>query len=89
MDHAPGPIIAAVPPNVARTTEVHGSPMRAIATHNSITAINVPTTGVHRPTRSSIPAHAAMICGIIDEGRAVPVGAIIPKRMSKIAVRMR
>ena len=89
MDHAPGPIIAAVPPNVARTTEVHGSPMRAIATHNSITAINVPTTGVHRPTRSSIPAHAAMICGIIDEGKAVPVGAIIPKRMSKIAVRMR
>ena len=27
MDHAPGPIIAAVPPNVARIIEIHGSPV--------------------------------------------------------------
>jgi hypothetical protein len=84
MDHAPGPIIATVPLNVARTTETHGSPVRAIAIHNSITAINVPTTGVQKPTRSSVPAHAAIISGIIDAG-----GAIIPTRMSKMAVRMR
>jgi len=89
MDHAPGPIIAAVPPNVARMTEIHGSPTRAIAIHNSIIAISAPTIGVKRPTRSSIPAHAAMICGIIGEGRGVPVGPIIPKRISKMAVRMR
>ena len=89
MDHAPGPIIAAVPPNVARTTDIHVSPTCAIATDNSITAINAPTTGVHRPTRSSIPAHAAMISGIIDDVWGVPIGPVIANRMSKVAVRMR
>lgn len=88
-DHAPGPIIAAVTPSVARTIEIHGSLAWVIVTHNSITAINVPTTGVQRPKRRSIPAPPPSIVGIIENVDDVPVSSMTPSRMSKVAVRIR
>jgi hypothetical protein len=69
--------------------EIQGSWTRVIAIHNSVTAINTPTIGVHRPTRNSIPAQTPIICGIFDRKEDVPVRSMIPKRISKMAVRMR
>ena len=69
MDHAPGPIIATVAPKVAKTI---GNPLTASArtnNHSSTIATIVPAIGVHKPTRSSIPATAANMrgtCGTID-----------------------
>src|SRR5262245_44871496 len=65
IDHAPGPIIATVPANVARAIGIQGS-LTLTATHNSITAIKVPTIGVHRPIIRRIPAKATTIPGTID-----------------------
>jgi len=66
MDQAPGPIIATVAASVAKTMGIVGSPPPEKATHSSEAAITAPTIGVHKPTRSSIPAPAAIICGAID-----------------------
>jgi len=89
IDHAPGPIIAEVAPKVARMTGIHGAFKWVAATPTSITAINVPTTGVHRPMRRSTPTHAPATCGTMDEEADVPVRSTIPKRTSKIAARTR
>jgi hypothetical protein len=89
MDHAPGPIIAMVAPNAASTIGIHGSLPLADAIHSSMAAIMVPMTGVHSPTRRSIPAQAAIICGIIDEEKGFPVKSKIPNRTSKMHVSTR
>ena len=89
MDHAPGPIIAIVAPKVARMIGIHGSLPLANAIHSSTAPIKLPTTGVHNPTRRSIPAQAAIICGIIDGEKGLPASSTIPKRTSRIAVSMR
>ena len=65
-ENAPGPSIAEVAPIVANTIESHGSLRCANATHNSITAINVPAIGVQSPTRKRMLAHAPMMCGNMD-----------------------
>lgn len=66
MEQAPGPIIANVVPRVAKTMGIEGLPPPAKTIHSSLAAMTAPATGVHKPTRSSIPAPAAIICGTID-----------------------
>lgn len=66
MDQAPGPIIAKAAPRVAKTMGVEGSLPPEKTIHSSLAAITAPTTGVHRPMSSRIPAPAAIICGAID-----------------------
>ena len=89
MDHAPGPIMAMVAPRVARAIGIHGSLPLANAIHSSTAAIKLPTTGVHNPTRRSIPAQAAINCGIIVGEKDLSASSMIPKRTSRIAVSMR
>jgi len=93
-DHAPGPIMAAVPPRVASMIGIEGSPTQVKAIHSSTTATKVPTSGVHMPTRRSIPAHAPItrgirFCGIIEVARGVPVSWTIPRRTSIVPARIR
>ena len=88
MDHAPGPIIAAAPPNVARIIDIHGSPPSVIARDNSTPAINIPAIGLQRPTRSSSAAIAPMLCAIIAVERDAPMGSMIPQRTSSTTVRI-
>jgi len=66
MDQAPGPTIARVAPMVANMMGIQGSPPREKAIHTSAMATKPPVTGVHKPTRRSIPAPTAMICGAMD-----------------------
>ena len=74
---------------VANVIEIHGSLRWVSATHNSTTAINVPTKGVQSPTRKSTPAHAPMMCGIIAMEEGESVRWIRQKRTSMIATRTR
>jgi len=89
MDHAPGPIIAAEPASVAKTIGTQGSLICVKATQISIMPITVPMIGVQRPMRRNIPAQLAIICGVTDIEKDVPVRSMIPKRISNIAVTMR
>ena len=63
MDHAPGPIIARVAPSIANVTEMRGLVVCVKKLHVSTTATRVPAIGVHRPSRTSIPARAPTIAG--------------------------
>ena len=74
---------------VANMIEIHGLPMWVNAIHNSTTVINVPTMGVQSPTRKSMPAHAPMMCGIIDMERDESVRWITQKQTSMIAATTR
>jgi len=67
-DHAPGPIVARVRPNVANIIETSGLGPLAKAIHTSTKAIRLPATGVQRPTSSNIPAAAAIIGAAINAG---------------------
>jgi hypothetical protein len=51
--------------------------------------IIVPTTGVHKPTRSSIPATAANMCGTIDANCDVSLKCAIPEQNRVVAVNTR
>jgi len=43
------------------------------AIHSSTAPIMAPATGVQRPARSSIPAHAAIMCGTVDGRCELPL----------------
>jgi len=62
-DQAPGPIIARLTPRTASTAGSAALAGKEKAVHNSIIATRIPATGVHRPTRSRIPASAPILCG--------------------------
>lgn len=62
IDQAPGPIIASVPPKVARTIEIDVSPPPAKTNQSSSAAVNAPATGVQRPAKTNIPKTAPAIC---------------------------
>ena len=70
---------------VANRIEIHGSRKWVTASHSSTTAINVPTKGVQSPTRKSMAAQAAMMCGIIDSETGGSMRWIKQRRTSKIA----
>ena len=78
MDHAPGPIIARVAPKVANTIGVPRRPALEQTIHNSTIATIAPAIGVHKPTRSSIPAAAANMCGTIDANCDASLTCAIP-----------
>jgi len=69
--------------------EIEGSPRCVTAIHDSTTAINVPTKGVHSPTRKSMAAHAPMMCGIIDAEKDKSVRWTTQRRTSRIAATTR
>jgi len=66
MDQAPGPIIAKVAPRVAKMRGFQGSPAPEKTIQTSTPATTAPATGVHKPTRRSIPAPAPIICGTCE-----------------------
>lgn len=66
MDQAPGPIMARVPPKVAKSRGIEGSPLPEKTINISRAATIVPATGVHSPTRRRIAAATSVICGAID-----------------------
>ena len=72
MDQAPGPTIAKIAPSTAIARGVHGSPECEKNRENAIdtlaTAASVPATGVHKPTRRSIPAPITTICRMTVAG---------------------
>jgi hypothetical protein len=61
MDHNPGPIIATVTPRPASKMAISEFPDHAKNIQTSTVAIVIPASGVHRPTRRSMPATAAQI----------------------------
>ena len=65
IDQAPGPIIAKVAPRIASIMGTNGSPTRDTTIHSSTMVTRTPPTGVHKPTRRSIPTPAPMMCGVI------------------------
>jgi hypothetical protein len=89
MDHAPGPIIARVAPKVAKMIGIPRPPELEQTIHSSTIVIIVPTTGVHKPTRSSIPATAANMCGTIDANCDVSLKCAIPEQNRVVAVNTR
>ena len=80
MDQAPGPTIAKTAPRTACMMAIHGSPecekYREKAIHTLTMAASVPATGVHKPTRRSIPAPIPMICRttIVNGGASQQAG---------------
>jgi len=58
--------MAKVAPKVAKMIGIPRPPGLEQTIHSSTIVIIVPTTGVHKPTRISIPATAANMCGTID-----------------------
>lgn len=89
MENAPGPSIIDVAAMVTNKIEIHGSSAWVTAAHNSTTAINAPTKGVHNPTRKSIAAHAPIMCGIIDKEKDKPMRWTTHRRTSRIAATIR
>ena len=89
MDHAPGPIIAIVEPNTASVIGSHGSLVLVNAIHNSRQAIMAPVMGVHIPASRSTPPKEAMICGMIDGEKGLPLRSMNPTRIRRMAVKIR
>jgi hypothetical protein len=71
IDQAPGPIAARLNPNVANMIEMRGLPPLEKAIQTSNTATRLPAIGVHKPTRSSIPAAAPIMGAAISAGSDV------------------
>lgn len=65
IDHAPGPIIASVPPSRAKTIDIHALLPLANAIQSPTTARNPPAMGVQKPTMMNSPRIAAAMCGAI------------------------
>jgi len=63
IDHLPGPTIAKLAPKAASMMGIHGSPGYEKAIHNSAIVSRHPASGVHKPTRTRVPAPIPMICG--------------------------
>ena len=86
MDHAPGPTIAKTAQRTTCTIGIHGSPecekYREKAIQTLTMAPNAPATGVHKPTRRSIPAPAPMICRTTIVNGGASSRLAIPKWMS-------
>ena len=88
MDQAPGPIIASVTPDVARRMGVP-SQEHEKAIHISITAIDTPQMGVHKPRSRRIAVPVAIKCGTINANRGASLRCANPKQNRNVAVTMR
>jgi hypothetical protein len=92
-DQAPGPTIVKMTPRTACVMAIHGSPVceknPEKAIHTLTTAASAPATGVHKPTRRSIPAPTPMICGTTIVNGGASRTPAIPKWMSATAVSSR
>jgi hypothetical protein len=93
MDQAPGPTIANVAPRNPSMTGIQGSPKcekyPSKAIHTLTMATSAPATGVHRPTRRSIPAPTPMICRITGINGDASRRLATPKWMSATLVSNR
>ena len=65
IDHKPGPNIARAAPAVPSRSQTHLSPGSVKIFQASMSAIELPTMGVHKPTTSSIPAPIKSTAGIV------------------------
>jgi len=65
MDHRPGPNIARATAAVPNNSHTDLSPARVSIFQISINAMEVPTTGVHKPAISSIPAPIKSTAGTV------------------------
>ena len=63
IDHAPGPIIASVPPRTAKMIDIQAFPPPVKATQSSTAAISAPAMGVQKPAKINNPKTAPAICG--------------------------
>ena len=63
IDQRPGPTIAKLTPRTASMIGIPGSPGYDNAIHTSAMANRDPANGVHKPTRSRVPAPTPIICG--------------------------
>jgi hypothetical protein len=93
MDQAPGPTIARMAPRTACMRGIHGSSEcgndRERAIDTSAIAASIPATGVHKPTRRSIPAPIPAICRTTAPKEGDSRMPTIPKWMSAAAVSSR
>ena len=89
MDHAPGPIIASVAPDVANMMGSPSPPAQEKAIHTSTTATNIPQTGVHKPRSKSIPAPAPIACGKTKENCGASLRRPNPTQNRNVAVTRR
>ena len=88
IDHAPGPIIANVPPRTANTND-NSLPAPAKAIHTSMMTSSAPARGVEKPARINNPSTAAMICGTIGPAAGNWLRATIPWNSKTIPVTSR
>src|ERR1700722_10008129 len=89
MDHAPGPIIAAVPPQGCQHNHHRGITGTSKSDPQFDNGDQSPTTGIQRPMSRKIPAQAPTNSGNMDVETAAPVREIIPKRTRMTAARTR
>ena len=78
MDHRPGPNIARAAPAVPNSSQTHLSPVSISIFQISISAMEVPTIGVHKPTISRIPAPIESTAGIVTF-----IGEIAPQPQAR------
>ena len=84
IDRTPGPSIARAAPNVANAMQMRRSPVLVNIDHNSTITTNTPVTGVHKPTRKSIPA-AVSNSGRITPGHwAPPCSSMTPLVIKRV-----
>jgi len=77
IDHAPGPIIAKVPPKTANTND-DSLPAPVKALHSWMMTISPPARGVQKPTRINNPSTAPIIWGRIGADAGTWLSATIP-----------
>ena len=65
MDHKPGPSIARAAAAVPNSSHTHLSPASVSIFQISITAVEVPAMGVHKPAISRIPVPIKSTAGIV------------------------
>ena len=92
MDRTPGPSIARAAPKVASATQLRRSPDLDNMDHSSTITTKIPVTGVHKPTKRSIPAAVSTNSLMIpaDGGpSSSPVTPSLIKRMPETIRRSR
>src|SRR6516165_628692 len=88
MDHAPGPTIANVAPDVAKRMGIPPQPQEN-AIQASVTVTNPPQIGVHKPRSRKIAAPAPIRCGSIKANCGASLRCPNAKHNRNVAVTRR
>ena len=89
IDHAPGPIIASVPPSTARMIDINVLPLPAKAIQSSTAAISAPATGVQNPANMNIPKTAPAACEAMSVVAEVPLNITMARQIRAVPVMNR